>query len=242
MLELIDFHSHILPFVDDGAKDNEMAISMIQMSVRQGVEKIIATPHFLPKNMSPAIAIAKRNASLERLKEFAYSVDFRLPEIIPAFEVNVDRELINTDIRRLGIGESNVILLEMPHRKWSENTFKTLEKIRSDGFEIILAHVERYIGAVSDEYFERLMNMGFYNQVNSNAFIIPGLKDLVAAMVKEGFVHLIGSDAHNTSTRCSIMDVASNFIKTRVGEKYYDNILENENKILNMIKKEQTSI
>ena len=83
--------------------------------------------------------------------------------------------------------------------------------------------------------------MGFYNQINSNAFIRPGIKDLVFSMIKEGFVHLIGSDAHNTSTRCSLFDAATNLIKTRIGVEYYNEILKNEKKILNMIKANQAS-
>ncbi len=233
---MVDFHSHILPFVDDGAESYETSISMINLSKRQGVTTILATPHFVPANMTVETSLKKRTESLEGLFKYASEKDFKLPQIIPGFEVAVDSKLKDLDISKLCLGNGKVILLEMPYGNWTEEHFETLEFIKESGYMIILAHVERYIGVVPDEMFERIINMGFCNQVNSNAFIKPEIRDIIASMIKEGFVHLIGSDAHNMIKRCSLFDVAFNFIKTKIGPEEYNTILNNQDYVLSLIR------
>ncbi len=233
---MVDFHSHILPYIDDGAENVETSVSMIKLSKRQNVQTIIATPHFYPSKNTVATSLGRREAALKSLNEYASEVEFDLPEILLGFEVAVESKLKEIDISSLNLGNGKVMLLEMPYSEWTDETFEILEYVKSLGYIIIMAHVERFIGRVEDEKFERLINMGFYNQVNSNAFINPQLKDFVSEMIKEGFVHLIGSDAHNVTTRCSLFDVAFNFIKNKIGTKHYDFIIDNENFILNQIR------
>ena len=53
MRDLYDIHCHILPGVDDGAKDMDMALSMIEKEIDAGVETIILTPHFRKEMFEP---------------------------------------------------------------------------------------------------------------------------------------------------------------------------------------------
>ena len=50
---IIDFHSHILPGVDDGSQSVQESLAMLKMEAEQGIQHVIATPHFYPKHDSP---------------------------------------------------------------------------------------------------------------------------------------------------------------------------------------------
>lgn len=229
---MTDFHSHVLPYIDDGADSNETAISMLKLSKRQNVSTVIATPHYLSDTMNADNAVSVREESYGELCEYARQTGFEMPEVIRGFEVTVHKKLYETDISRLCMGRGRVILLEMPYGGWTDEHFEILEYVRAEGYTVMLAHIERYLDAVPDDRFEQLVNMGFYNQVNSNAFIKPELRGFIAEMIKGGFVHVIGSDAHNMTTRCSLMDAAENYIKNKIGMKYYEAIAENERELL----------
>ena len=64
---VIDFHSHILPRLDDGSRSVEESLAMLQLSRAQGVEEIILTPHFYPQQHNPEHFLAQRRQSLEQL-------------------------------------------------------------------------------------------------------------------------------------------------------------------------------
>ncbi len=235
---MVDFHSHILPCLDDGADSVETAISMIKLNKIQEVNTIVASPHFYPGRMDIDAALEKRKAAFESLVVYAKSIGFELPEIILGFEVTVDKALKNMDISKLCIGNSKVILLEMPHLKWKNEHFEVLRYIEKQGYFIIMAHVERYIGRVPDNMHTEMINMGFCNQINSKAFIKPKINLIVSEMIKDRRLHIIGSDAHNTSTRCSLLDVAEHYIKTKLGDEWLDYIAGNEDYVLKLIKGE----
>ena len=63
---MIDFHSHVLPGIDDGAKDVETSVAMLEESKRQGVTTVVCTPHYSGRKHSPEWFKERRNAAYER--------------------------------------------------------------------------------------------------------------------------------------------------------------------------------
>ena len=65
---MIDFHSHILPAMDDGSKNIEESLQMLRMLQEQGVERVIATPHFYADENPPDVFLRRRADAWEHLR------------------------------------------------------------------------------------------------------------------------------------------------------------------------------
>ena len=87
MSNIIDFHSHILPGMDDGSKSVEMSVEMLNREAEQGIRKVIATPHFYPWSEHPEQFLARRDTAAAKLRK-AMEMRNHLPEVIMGAEVN----------------------------------------------------------------------------------------------------------------------------------------------------------
>ena len=115
---MIDFHSHILPGVDDGSKNLLMSFTMLRRLYKQGVTKVAATPHFYADKQSPDSFARKRD---EKWKELRKHLDAECPEVILGAEVYYFEGISKSDsLSKLKIGETPLILVEIPFRKWNE--------------------------------------------------------------------------------------------------------------------------
>ena len=110
-----DYHSHILPKIDDGAKDVEMSMKMLEILKTQGIERVIATPHFyLHKQKSVSDFLRKRDNALKK-------IDSSPLEIVTGAEVAIEHGLSEVkDIEKLAITGTNLILLEFPYLHFAE--------------------------------------------------------------------------------------------------------------------------
>ena len=66
---MIDFHTHILPKMDDGSKSTEESIAMLKMQAEQGIRWVVATPHFYAEHESPQDFLQRRNHSYQSLQK-----------------------------------------------------------------------------------------------------------------------------------------------------------------------------
>ena len=110
---IVDFHSHFLPAIDDGAQSPEVSVQMVNISKSQNVDILVATHHFSMNNVSLNIARIKRNTAYRAFKEAAETAGIELPEIRLGFEVrnNIDLLLID-DLDSLCIEGTKTILLD----------------------------------------------------------------------------------------------------------------------------------
>lgn len=198
---MIDFHSHVLPGMDDGAKDAEMAVAMVDESVRQGVTTIVCTPHYYSKR-SPRSFVEKRKAAFQRLMERGASgIEFRLAAEVFFTE---DTSVSFDDLAILAIENTRYILLELPFQKrYTERLFEKLDEFISEtGLTPIIAHVERYPALLAKpSIVTRLVDMGCLIQVNAVAFEVKGVKSFAECLLRKGMIHVVGSDMHNTDAR-----------------------------------------
>ncbi len=115
---MIDFHTHILPDIDDGAENVEDSVKMIQMLCEQGVKKILLTPHFYAYVSSVESFLEKRKRSLEKLLK-ALETEKPDVDIYIGGEVLFFEELWRiSDLKSLCISGTEYILLEMPFSSW----------------------------------------------------------------------------------------------------------------------------
>jgi protein-tyrosine phosphatase len=139
-------------------------------------------------------------------------------------------------ICRFAIEGTKYILIEFPFTEaW---TFELLDRLSSfianTGYTPIIAHAERYKEVHKNPaLLNELIGMGCLIQVNAGSFLGGREKKLAYAMLKHGFVHCIGSDAHDTETRKPCLSEAKQAIETAGLGIEWDKIQENMQTILN---------
>ncbi len=199
---MIDIHTHILPRLDDGAKDTATAVAMLQAELAQGVDKVVLTSHFYGKRHSPQQFLEKRAAAFAHLQEkIPQGIEIYLGAEVHFTGVNIaDYE----ELCKLSIGDTNFILIEFPFTTvWTRSLPEKLsEFICETGYTPIIAHVERYREVQKNPALvNELVEMGCLIQVNADSFLQKRDKGLAFALLKHGLVHCIGSDTHDMGER-----------------------------------------
>lgn len=231
---MIDFHSHVLPLIDDGAADVETAVKMLELSKSQGVETIIATPHFYSKKTNIKEFLEKRSKSYELVKNCVEEYKVDVPEIKLGAEVHFSHEILKMDLSELCIEGTNTLLIEMPFSYWNRWVFDDLFELSvRNRVDVVMAHIERYIG--SPKYMgqiEELYDMNFYMQVNADSVLERRMRKVIDHLFKKYRVDLIGTDMHNLDTRKSRIDEATEIIKKRYGKDILEDIHNNSKKLV----------
>ncbi len=192
-----DFHTHILPGVDDGASDKDEALSIVSALKSNGVNKICLTPHFYTHKESVEDFTARRNhAAREFLPYIVNEVDVKL-----GAEVFVTPYLFSEsrDFSQLCLTGTNYMLTEFPYSAgFSGETMKLLLNIRNVGVTPILAHIERYPKLMKEpELVEELIYMGVIIQSNAVSFTDKKLRFRLMRYLKKGYIQIISSDVHS---------------------------------------------
>lgn len=221
---MIDFHSHILPELDDGSVSSDMTEEMLRMSVDVGVNAIVATPHFYPSSDNLARFLDAREASAERVRN---TVPDDLPiKIYLGAEVAYFPCISRSDrLSSLAIKGTQYILIELPFGKWDEKIpYEILSLRERQGLTPILAHIDRY--PISDMMLQRFVDNGVLIQTNAGAFEGFFSKRKALKRLKQQRIHLIGSDCHNTDSRKPNMALARDTIITKLGKDQLEAIDE----------------
>ncbi len=196
---LTDYHCHILPFMDDGAADVETALEMIEIMKEQGVERIIATPHFYAhEERSLTEYLLRREDALDSVWDTA-----AIPNIVLGAEVAIEHGISKIQgIEQLAIENSDMILLELPYRDYEDWMSEEINAVSSElGLKVILAHVHRYLQYYSPENIEKLLKIDAIFQFNNDVFLVPEEEEFLERLLKSGRKVVFGSDAHNTESR-----------------------------------------
>ena len=206
---MTDFHSHILPGIDDGAQDEKMSTRMLIMSSRQGVDKIFATPHLYPESDSITAFLQSRSDAYRRLDTHLRSIknvnpDITFPEIIPGCELYYFSHMGQSEsLKHLCLGDTPLLLIEMPMEKWSDAELDDIEDIGKNSHLIpVIAHLDRYMRVMGDfELYKRVIGRKLLVQVNASFFTAPECKDVYPKLIENDLIHFIGSDCHNDTNR-----------------------------------------
>lgn len=234
MHTVVDFHSHILPRMDDGSESVDQSLGMLQMEAEQGIKQVIATPHFYAHQHNLEYFIKRREGAERCLKE-AMAVHKGLPNVIVGAEVHYFRGIsASEEISSLAIGETNYILIEMPGSTWTDDMYSELSLLyEKRGLTPIVAHVDRYLGRFRTYGIpERLAEMPVLVQANADFFLNKRTVAQAVRLLKEGHIHLIGSDCHNLKSRKPNLGFAVSEIEKRLGETAIERINRYEQTVL----------
>ncbi|RXE58668.1 tyrosine-protein phosphatase [Acetivibrio mesophilus] len=197
---VVDIHCHILYGIDDGPKTLEESISLCRMLQIRGIDKVIATPHFIgdydskptPESINEKISALKREMDKESIKL----------EIYPGMEVFASNDTVdriqNGEI--LTLNNSRYVLIEFSFENIPKYMSELLFSMQLKGYVPIIAHPERYnIRYRKSGIIKQAVENGSLLQVNSGSIMGAHgseVREEVIRLLRSGMVHLIATDAH----------------------------------------------
>ena len=220
---MIDLHSHVLPGVDDGSRDLQMTRQMLEEMARQGIETVVATPHFYALSDTPEAFLQRRAAALEQVA----SLQGDFPEILPGAEVAYFDSMSRSGVLdQFRLGNSSLVLIEMPFCQWTKRMIREMSEMRLlTGLTPVLAHVDRYCRKGQFLSFqEQLQESGVLFQCNAGAFLKFFSRRWALQQLKAGSIHFLGSDAHNLTTRPPKLQEAAQIIQKKLGAETLDSL------------------
>lgn len=233
MCGLVDFHSHILPGIDDGSASVEESIAMLRMEAEQGIRHVVATPHFYAHHDSIEEFLRRRAESEQLLrKEMEQHGD--LPNVTVGAEVYYFRGIGQSDVlRKLTVGDSAFCLIEMPVTAWSDSMYEELSQIYYDqGITPVIAHVDRYFTPFRTFGIpEKLESLPVLVQANASFFCGYSAARAMRMLKKEQ-IHLLGSDCHNMRSRQPNLGKAIERIRKHCGNEALEKIAEFQRDVL----------
>ncbi len=223
---VVDVHSHILPGMDDGSRSVTESLEMLKAAYEQGIDAVIATPHFYGDRERPESFLSRRDESLKALK--AASSDGPLPNIYIGAEIAYYFGMGSSEaLPSLCIEGTKCALIEMPFCAWSRGEVEEIySAMKNYGITPILAHIERFIGYGKNlSYIKELAERDVLLQSNAEFFIDKKTRKKALKFLNSGLVKLIGSDCHNTDDRPQNIGDAINVIREELSD-YHIKIIE----------------
>ena len=224
---LIDIHCHVLPAVDDGPADLEEAVKILDESVRQGIRYMIMTPHYRKEIIEPS-----RQLVTESFHELQKEANERGIQIFLGCEYFRDSE-ISENIR----SERNVTLAGTPYLLIEFSARDSFSYIRNytynlkvEGYQPIIAHVERYDSCWNVDKIRELKECGIGIQVNAATVLGKyGLKNkkMSLKLMKNDLIDFIASDTHGTIRRAQNLKRCSEYVAKKMGTSYMNKIFYN---------------
>ena len=229
-MRFMDIHSHILPEIDDGAKNIEESLELLKMLKEQGVTDVVLTPHFYPHIMNGEEFFEMRQRSMEKLVAAVSGKD--LPRLHIGCEFYYfDRMGAIGDIKLFTLGTSPYILLELLTARVTDMVIETIENLCDSGYIPIFAHIERYLGYKGIRKILKLIKSGkCLAQINASS-VLCGNSRRIFKLIKKGYIYVLGSDTHSVKHRPPFMAEALNEISKNCGEEYKKRLLANSDRL-----------
>lgn len=225
----IDIHTHILPGIDDGARDWAQTERMLKLQREQGVTDIIATPHF---------DMEDNYQNPNQIRELVKQANELAKKVVPEITLYAGCEVLYSpgviDAYKKGdiltLADSQYILIEFFPRSPYREIEEAISSFVREGLVPVIAHVERY-ECLMNEYdrLYELSKMGAVMQMNSRSFLgkrFDKRAKMCRKMIENGYVQFLGSDCHNENERPPKMLQPYQLIAKFVGEGLADEITQ----------------
>lgn len=204
-----DFHSHLIPGIDDGANDLDDSISMIRRFKELGYRKLITTPHVMsdfyrnsPETIIDGMVSVKKALQKNNIDiELEAAAEYYLDE-------NFEEKISNGSLLTFG---DSYVLFELPFIAEPPNLSSAIFELQTNGYKPILAHPERYgFWAKEFDQYHEMKNKGVHLQLNILSLIghySPEVQKISERLIDEGLITFLGSDCHNKIHQ-ELIDVA----------------------------------
>ncbi len=227
---MIDMHSHILPAIDDGAKDIQQSLQMLGEAKRQGVDVCVATSHCkLHKQNAVDDFLNCRSSAYNTLMQGAQGAD--IPKIILGAEVYLDNDISRVnDVHKLCIDGTNCMLVEFGRGVPTDNYSEWLYNLTIKGITPIIAHIDRY--AQRSEFIKSFDGIKIMYQVNNECVLSVFGRKFFKKLAP--YTVVMGSDMHNTSSRPCDMKKAYDILAKKIPQSVDALYNANAKMILNL--------
>lgn len=221
---MIDIHTHILPGMDDGSKDAEMSLAMLQMERDQGIDAVVLTPHFYRDRERIEHFLDRRQAAMERLNarlmELPEEERAALPRLTLGAEVAWRPNLEDwPELDRMCMGRSKYLLLELPFSPWNGQMIDQIYNLMGrTGITPIIAHIERYIKDQRKDLVAEVLALDVPVQVSSAPLLRPFARGQILKLLQEGKAQFLASDCHNITTRQPNLGPGLKVARSKLGE------------------------
>ena len=233
---LYDIHSHILPAIDDGAQTVEESLELLKLMKEQGIEGVVATPHFYPADDNLEEFVEIYNESFGILSKLSPKYD--LPRIAKGCELLYFGGISHAEaISQFRLGNSNFLLLELTDDCVNEYLFDEILAIRENlGLEPIIAHVERYCGAKKYKKFIKfLIANDIPIQINAASVLIAQFSRVIKRLLNTPLFCVVATDAHSADLRPPKLKEALDLIAKNFGEECRERMSENAEYLYHLI-------
>ena len=228
---MIDIHSHILPGIDDGSRDFEESIKLLDEAKNAGFDKIVSTSHYaLDLYECPEY---KRIDLINKLRE-----EVHIPDILLGSEIYSTHTIIDllNEGKASRINGTRYVLFEIPLVTSFPDLPGLINKIKENGYFPILAHPERYWSIQKNfDILYELQSNGVYFQGNYASILGyygPRAKKVMKRMLKEEMYTFLGTDVHRANTIYPKMDKIIHKMSKLVSDDYLDDITTNNAELM----------
>ncbi len=224
----MDMHCHILPGVDDGSRDEAMSMEMIGIAYSQGVRKIVLTPHYY---------VGKTKKTASDLKAIFDKFEPMVKKDYPEIDLYMGNEIYwgrgAVEGLKEGIintyGDSKYVLVEFSPRCSYNEVYGAVRELVQHRFRPIIAHMERYQCLNKHiERVEEIIENGAYLQMNVDSLIgslFDGHTKWCRKLVLEGYISLLGTDAHNIDDRAPYIEQTVSWLKKKLDEDSFEALM-----------------
>ena len=227
---MTDLHCHILPNIDDGAKDVSISLRLLEKEYADGVRNIAFTSHFNSEWTTPDAFLQKRAAAYETLTAAlptgpeAMQFRFKL-----GCEVYFSPKLCELDAKALCIGDTSYMLVEFPTTHKPHFIRQTFALLQEQGVLPLIAHIVRYPYVLEDPtLLYNWVAAGAYVQINAGALLdSPKLRRTLCKFISWQLVHVISTDTHSLDKRPPRMAEAAAVLEKELGRETASKLLQN---------------
>lgn len=219
---MVDMHSHILPGIDDGSRDNEETYKLLMEAYNAGFTKIVSTSHYY---------LGYYEENEETRKKYISEINQKMNTINYNIQVCIGSEIfITNDIVNLikeqkasSINGTRYVLFETAFSTEPQNLKNVIFSMMSNNYIPIIAHPERYAYVQKNpNALLELLDLGVLFQSNYGSIIGQYGKHAqktVKLLLKNNFIHFLGTDAHRKNTIYTAIPQALESLKDIVSEE-----------------------
>jgi protein-tyrosine phosphatase len=230
----IDLHTHLLPGVDDGARDMDVSLAMARLAQADGIGHIVVTPH-VPFCGLDVSALAKR---LEALRGFLAQNQVEL-QLSLGTEVSLEPDMIQWLAEGMAcpLGATRYVLAELPFFGYPPYVEDVIFQLQVKGYTPILAHPERNAElAATPARLGALVERGVLTQITTTSLLGgfgAATRNAAVEFLQRGWAHVLASDAHSATHRPPILSEGVRAAERIVGDQAWDLVTVNPAAILN---------
>ncbi len=231
---MTDLHCHILPGIDDGAKNVEISLELLHSEMQSGVRNIALTSHFNSERITVEDFLARRRAAYDVLQTALESQPMDIQFKLGA-EVYFSPKLCELEIEKLCMEGTAYLLIELPTSHRPHFIRETFSNLQARGIIPIVAHVERYPYVMENpQLLYQWIAAGAYAQINASSLLKGGktAKQLLQ-FIRWDLVHVVATDTHSMDKRPPRLGEAMDYITSKLGADTAEMLKENSDALFN---------